>query len=372
MEKGADGRAGAYSVIKNRAFFLDLFTTILVLLILQLSGASEGLRLFASRLSTNSFAVTAVYATFFGAILYIAGLPLGFYKGYVVEHRFGLSNQRLSGWVKDEIKKVIISYVIFLIFVEFLYYLLRSFPYNWWLLMAGGWILLGIIFAKIVPVLIIPLFYKYSQLENKGLKTKLMRLAEGCGVKVLNVFKLDLSSKTKKANAALTGMGNTRRIILGDTLLDNYTEEEIEVVMAHELAHHKFRHIWRTLVFGAAFTILSFYIIKLSLARIVLYLGFDNIYNISLFPSIILLLSLFGIVTMPVQNWYSRVLEKQADLAAITMTKKPQAFISCMNKLAKQNLANVSPSKFIEVMLYNHPPISKRVAMARKLMKTSV
>ena len=362
-------RAKQYSSIKNRIFFLELLVSIAILVILQLSGISGWIKSCGVRFTDNPFLITGIYATLIGTLIYIAGIPLGFYSGYVLEHKFSLSNQSLAGWAGDELKKLVISYVIFLLFVEFLYIFLRQFPATWWIWMAAAWIFFGIIFAKLVPVLIIPLFFKYSRLGNEKLKTKLVTLAQSCGVKILDVFKLDLSSKTKKANAALTGMGRTRRILLSDTLLSNYTDGEIEVVMAHELAHHKFKHIWRSLIFGGIFTVIGFYLINASLVFLVDFLGLSATYDIAAFPSIMLLLTVFSILTLPVQNFYSRSLERKADRFAIKRTNLTDDFISCMNKLAKQNLANTAPSKFIEIMRYDHPPIAKRIEMARSLMK---
>ena len=216
--------------------------------------------------------------------------------------------------------------------------------------MAGAWILFGIIFAKLVPVIIIPLFFKYKELENSKLKEKLLSLARKCGVRVLDVFKIDLSAKTRKANAALTGIGNTRRILLGDTLLENYAEDEIEVVMAHELAHHKFMHIWRSLIFGGIFTVAGFYLLKLLLQSFVDLKNMGSIADIEAFPVILLGITVLSALFMPIQNFYSRELEKRADSFALKLTGLSDAFISCMTRLARQNLADIKPSRFIEIM----------------------
>ena len=297
-------------------------------------------------------------------------MPLGFYKSFVLEHKFDLSNQRLIGWTKDELKKILISFVIFLLFVEFLYLFLRSFPYTWWIWLAGTWILFSIVFAKLVPVLILPLFFKYEELKNKPLKDRLIRLAAACKIKVLDVFRLDLSAKTKKANAALAGIGSTRRVLLGDTLLNNYADKEIEVVLAHELAHHKFRHIWRSLIFNGVSAIVGFYFVHLVISSTVDKLAFENMHDVRTLPLILLLLTLLSVVAMPVENSYSRAMERKADSFALSLTNSPDAFISCMDKLANQNLADKAPSKIVEFMLYNHPPISKRIKMAKNYKKT--
>ena len=236
--------------------------------------------------------------------------------------------------------------------------------------MAGVWILFSIVFTKIVPVLILPLFFKYSELQDTDLKNRLKLLAKSCGIKILDVFKLDLSAKTKKANAALAGMGSTRRILLGDTLLKNYTGEEIEVILAHEMAHHKFRHIWKTIFFGAVAAITGFYLISLMLGPIIQYLSLEAIYDIEALPVILFIFTVFNILVAPIQNWYSRTLERNADLWAIKLTQLAGEFISCMNKLAEQNLSNMHPSKFVEIMLYDHPPISSRIEMAKNMMSS--
>lgn len=365
----AQSKAKEYSDIKNRVFFFNLLLSIFLLIFLQLSGISAWLKLISTNYAGNFFVINVIYATLFGLIFYVAGIPLSFYKGYVIEHRFGLSNQNLVSWLKDLIKKALISYIIFVLFFEFLYIFLRRFPSTWWIWMAGAWVLFGIVFAKLVPVLIIPLFFKYTELKDNELKTKLIGLAQQCGVKILNVFKIDLSAKTNKANAALTGIGNTRRILLSDTLLKKYTKEEIEVVLAHELAHHRFGHIWKTLVFGGLSTAFGFYLINISLKTLIGFLGLKTIYDIEAFPLILLFLTIFSIAMLPIQNFYSRRMENQADYFAVKLTKLSDDFISCMNKLARQNLANVSPSRFIEIMLYDHPPISKRIDMVSKMTK---
>lgn len=354
-------KAKKYSAIKYRLFFVNLVLTILILAGIQASAVSKALKTLAASWGNAFFAITFLYATLLGIILYIAGLPLSFYKTYVVEHRFGLSNQKLSGWLKDELKSVVIAYIIFVFFAEFLYFALRYYPYNWWIGITILWVIFGIIFAKVFPVLIIPLFFKVGKLEDRDLEDALMRLAQSCGVQIVDIFRLEFSVKTTKANAALAGIGNTRRILLSDTLLENYTKGEIEVVLAHELAHHKFKHMWKYLAVEGSSAVAGFYFINLFLKAT---LGVKEIYNIEFFPSILLLFTIISFLALPVQNLFYRSMEKAADIFAIKVTGFSGAFISCMNKLAKQNLSDVSPSRFIEIILYNHPPISKRIKSA--------
>ncbi|MFH1752996.1 MAG: M48 family metalloprotease, partial [Candidatus Omnitrophota bacterium] len=230
------------------------------------------------------------------------------------------------------------------------------------------WIFITIVITKIAPVIIIPLFFKFEPLGDAALKERLIKLARSCGINILDVFKLKLSAKTKKANAALVGLGRTRRVLLGDTLLENYTKDEIEVVMAHELAHHKLLHIFKLILFGGLGTIIVFYLVYLTSGMIANTIGLVSISDIAGFPSVIFSISLFSVILLPAQNAFSRRLEVSADLFALKATGLPEAFISCMNKLAGQNLSDPSPSRFIEFALYDHPPISKRVKMAQDFL----
>jgi len=355
-----------YTVIKNRLALIEPIMLLIVFAFIQVSGISVNIKNISANLFTARYGIIAAYAVFFGFVYYVATFYLNFYRGYIIEHRFGLSNQSLSNWIKDELKRIVFSLIVFLVFIEFLYLLLRISPNFWWLFISLGWVLFTIVLAQLAPILIIPLFFKYEHLGDNDLKKRLIRLAKRFGVKLLDVFKIKLSAKTKKANAALVGMGKTRRVLLGDTLLENYTKDEVEVVLAHELAHHKLAHIWKLVLFGGLSTVLVFFLSKLSLVYLLGLFKFDTIENIAIFPSIMFFLSLFGFLISPVQNAFSRRLERSADLFALKITRLPEAFISCMNKLARQNLADPAPSEFIEIMLYDHPPISKRIAMAKK------
>jgi STE24 endopeptidase len=177
-----------------------------------------------------------------------------------------------------------------------------------------------------------------------------------------------MSKETKKANAALVGLGKTRRIIIGDTLLDNFTYDEIEVVLAHELGHHKKKHIWKFLVFGTFITFVGLYFADMVMKNYLRYFGFNDISDIGAFPLLCLLVLVFSILAMPLQNGFSRYLERRADMFALKTTGKPRAFISTMTKLAEQNLSDTTPNKLIEILMYNHPPIAKRIKMAERFI----
>jgi STE24 endopeptidase len=224
---------------------------------------------------------------------------------------------------------------------------------------------LFIVMAQVAPLILFPIFYKFEPLENEDLKQRLVRLSERAGTRIRGIYKWNLSEKSKKANAALTGLGATRRIILADTLLDHYSPEEIEAVLAHELGHHVHKHILKSIFVQAAITLFGFwaanYVLHLSIEQ---WGMFDTLADFSNLPLLVLFSTVLSLLLMPAMNAYSRFNERQADRYAFESIRSVQPFISSMNKLAAQNLAERTPSRWVEWLFHSHPAISRRVAAA--------
>lgn len=353
-----------YSRLKVRITIVQFVLSIAFLLIALVSGASVFLTDMVKTWAENFYLQIAIYLMIFGGIYYLIFLPLDFYESFTLEHKFGLSNETVAGWTLKNLKKILLSVPLLLIAGETLYFLLRHFPNFWWLLLTALWLLFTLVINKIVPILIIPLFYKCTPLPEGDLRKKLIDLGTECGLAIKGVFEIKLSRDTKKANAAVTGYGKGRRILIGDTLLNNYSEDEIEAVFAHELGHVKLLHTWKILAVGTAVSLVCFYLIYLFFKMASGSFGFDQIYNIAAFPLLLLLLTLLGLVLLPVQNGYMRHLEKNADMFALDHIQDKQNFISAITKLGKQNLADLSPGRLTVLFLYTHPPISKRLSYA--------
>ena len=294
----------------------------------------------------------------------IIGLPLDYY-GFRLEHRFELSNQRLRSWIWDEVKGLLIGLLLGTVVVELIYLLLRQNPQYWWLIAWAVFMGLFVLMAQLAPVILFPIFYKFEPLDNEELKRRLVLLSERAGTRVRGVYKWNLSEKSKKANAALTGLGATRRIILADTLLNSYSDDEIEAVLAHELGHHVHRHILKSIFVQAGITLLGFW-----LANSVLHYAverrnmFDSMSDFANLPLLILVSTVLSLLLMPALNAYSRFNERQADRYCFQSVASVGAFISSMNKLAEQNLAERTPSRWVECLFHSHPAIAKRVAAA--------
>jgi Zn-dependent protease with chaperone function len=301
-------------------------------------------------------------------LLMLAGKLLGLgldYYGLRLERRYNLSNQKTRAWLWDEIKGFLVALVFGGIIAELLYFTIRQSPEHWWIMAWAMFLVLFVVIAQLAPLILFPIFYKFEPLENEDLKARLVRLSESAGTRVRGIYKWNLSEKSKKANAALTGLGATRRIILADTLLDNYSPEEIEAVLAHELGHHVHKHILKSIFVQAVITLLGFWA-----ANFVLHMAieqwhmFDTLSDYANLPLLVLVSTVLSFVLMPAMNAYSRFNERQADRYAFKSIKSVQPFISSMNKLASQNLAERTPSKWVEWFFHSHPAISRRVAAA--------
>jgi len=357
--------ARRYNRIKRWLGISDLAVGIAFLVVLLATGWTGNLRDVAYRGAFQNY--TLAVALYVLVLMFIAKLlGIGFdYYGFRLEHRFQLSNQKLWPWIKDQGKEFLVGVVLAGIVAELTYFVIREFPQHWWLLAWAVFLGLFVLLAQLAPVLLFPIFYKFEPLENEDLKSRLVKLGERAGTRVRGVYRWKLSEKSKKANAALTGLGNTRRIILADTLLDNYTPDEIESVLAHELGHHVHGHILKSIGVQALTTLAGFWaanwVLRYSIDRLHM---FETLSDFANLPLLVLVASVLSLLLMPLLNAYSRYNERQADRYAFQSNVGVAPFITAMNKLADQNLAERSPSKFVEWFFHSHPSISRRLEAA--------
>jgi len=334
------------------------------------TGWNASLRDLAYRASFQNYALAVfLYVLVLLLIGKVLGLGLDYY-GFRLEHRFHLSNQRWGSWIWDQAKGFLLSLFLGAAVVELLYFVIREFPQHWWLLAWAVFQGLFILMSQLAPVLLFPIFYKFEPLENEELKRRLVTLGERAGTQVRGIYKWKLSEKSTKANAALTGLGSTRRIILADTLLDHYSLDEIEAVLAHELGHHVHRHVFKSILVQAGIMFLGFWAASMTLSYSVEHLHlFETLSDFASLPVIVLVFTVLSFLLMPALNGYSRFNERQADRYAFQSTASVGPFISSMNKLAQQNLAEREPSKFVEWFFHSHPAISHRVKAAESWEK---
>jgi STE24 endopeptidase len=351
-----------YEEIQRRLTIIEWAITGIFLLVLVFGGIS---RMFARFLVFPQPLSALIYFIVLGLALTIVTSPIAYYGGFVLPRRYGLSIQKLPSWLADRLKSGAIALVMGLALVAFVYWTLEQFPEIWWLLASLFVILVSLLITRFAPTFLISIFFKLEPMKDEELKARLMGLAERTGTNVNGVFTMNLSTKGTTANAMLAGLGNTRRIIITDTLLEKYTPEEIEVVLAHELGHHVLKHIPNLILVQAATFLLTFYLVHLALVYGAGPLGFNYFADTAAFPYILLVMSVISLLMSPILNAYSRQLENNADKVALHLTDNPEAFISMMTRLMDQNLSVAQPSRWVEIMFYDHPPYLKRIKTAK-------
>lgn len=363
-QKSDTAEAREYNRIHRRLQIADFVIGLGFLLVLLLTGWTGVLRDWSLRGTGQQYELAIfVYVLMLLAMSKVLGLGLNYYA-FRLEHHYNLANQKLRSWSWDQLKAWIVSVVIATILVELIYWTIRVSPQRWWLFAWAIFIAFTVIFAQIAPVVLFPLFYKFRPLENDQLRERLIRLSERAGTHVRGVYEWKLSEKSKKANAALAGLGATRRIILADTLLQNYSADEIEAVLAHELGHHVHKHMLKGVLVQVGISLFGFWAAAVVLRYAIERDMFVSLHDFANLPLLVLVSTVLSVLLMPLLNAYSRHNERQADSYAFRSLSDVTHFVSSMNKLADQNLAERQPSRWVEVLFHSHPPIAKRIAAA--------
>jgi STE24 endopeptidase len=373
LDAARQQQAKRYARQRQALLLVDLGVGAAVVLVLLINGLGFQLRnALASAAAWQPLAHWAPLqvAAFFGvlfAVFFVLDLPLSYYSGYILPHRYGLSTQKARGWATDLLKGLALSLVFELAAVEFVYALLAVTPELWWVWVGGAMLVVTVVLANLAPVLLLPIFYKLTPLPDGELKDRLLALARRARTRVRGVYSMNMSTRTKAANAMVSGLGNTRRIIVGDTLLDGFTPDEIEVVLAHELGHQVHRDIPKLIAVQSVVTLGGLYVVNLVLHAVVAAVpAYHSLSDVATMPLLAAALGTFGLVTMPLTNRFSRWVEQQADAYALETTKNTTAFVGAMTRLANQNLAEADPAPWIEFLLHDHPSIRRRLDFARR------
>ncbi|MCX7874791.1 MAG: M48 family metallopeptidase [Melioribacteraceae bacterium] len=362
-----NSKAKKYNNIKLFWGITEGIISFILLFLFVFLGYSSKLENYLSQFTTNNYLILIFFTLLIGFVQSIFFFPLNYYTDFYLEHKYNLSNQTFLKWLWENVKGTLVGLTIGLPLLILFYFIISKFGNLWWLPFSIIMFFVSVVLAQILPILILPLFYKITPIENEELKERIINLSKLAGLKVENVFKFNMSKNTKKANAAFTGLGKTKRILLGDTLLENYSADEIETVIAHELGHYKLKHIQKNILIGTISSFLIFYLIaNLHLVSLE-WFGFQNITQISSLPILIIWATIIGLFFQPITNWISRKFEYEADSFAVKSTNKKEAFINTLEKLTEQNLGDQEPHPFVEWFFYSHPSIKKRKAHINSL-----
>jgi STE24 endopeptidase len=367
-----EDKASRYHRLKRQASVASLLWGVFLLGGLTATGWSAALRDAAARLagqtapaSWNTPATVLCFVVLLSIINEIAALPLAFYSGFLLERQYELSKETLGAWLADQAKSFAIGVTLAAIAAELVYGLIRLSPDRWWLAAGLAFTLLIVGLTNLAPVILLPIFYSVKPLDREALRLRLIGLADRAGARVLGAYEWGLGEKTKKANAALAGLGGTRRILVSDTMLAEFSDDEIEVVLAHEIGHHVHGDIWKGMAFESGLIVAGFYLASMVLRAMAARAGLRGVDDVAGLPLLLLAAGAVSLVMVPAAHAMSRAFEWEADRFALRLTRNPGAFVSAMRRLGAQNLAEDDPSKVVQWLFYSHPPVRDRIAAAQ-------
>jgi len=363
LDKEKQLQAKRYEKEKRLLGLASMLLSLVILLGFYFSGLSAWLANL--QIGDSIIWTFLLYVLSFQMISVFFGFPLSFYSSYVHEHRWNFSNHTVKSWLWEQIKGFLVGFILMLILVGLLFWIMALYPQNWWFIAGLAFAFVSVVLATIFPVVILPIFNKYTPVENKELTDTLERILSEGGLKSSGFFKEDMSRQTKKENAFLAGLGKTRRVVLGDNLMENMSVPEIESIIAHEVGHYKNRHIWKNLVIGTLEGMVAFFILNLAMRSIFSQFLSSTSWNLTLFPVFIIMAGGISVFLFsPFSNAISRYFEKNADRYALESIQDKKAFMTAMAGLADRNLSNAYPEWWVKLLYYSHPPVGERLAMA--------
>jgi len=357
--------ARRYEKEKRLLSLIGLFLSLMILLFLHYSGCSRWL---AHDLNRSSIVLTFLgYVAILYSLFFLFHFPLSIYSGYFHEHKWNFSNQTLKAWLWDQAKAFFVGLVVLNLMLGLLFFIMAYAPRFWWLIAGFGIAIMSIVFSTILPVVILPIFNKYTPIQDKELTETLSRILARGGLKSSGFFKEDMSRRTKKENAFLAGLGKTRRVVLGDNLMNHMAIPEIESVIAHEVGHYKFKHIWKHICLGTLEQIIVFSLLNIAMRSFFPDFLSSARSNLALLPWLALFMGgISGFLLKPLGNAISRYFERQADRFAMKNISDEKAFLTALAGLANRNLSNAYPAWWVKWLYYSHPPIGERLETAEK------
>jgi Zn-dependent protease with chaperone function len=350
---------------RRRVFFASAALSLLAPLLPYLTGAWET-AWFALAASGLPLALRAVlFLVGFYLVLSVMLAPLGYYGSYVLAHAFGLSRQTRRAWLVDWLKGTLLGTVFGTLVGGAFLWIVTAFGAAWWVAFGALATALGVALVFITPYVLVPIFFKMRPLADDATVERIQALVTRAGTPVRDVCSLDFSRRTAEANAAVIGIGRSRRVVIADTLLAEFTPGEVDAVVAHELGHHVHRDVHRLLLGNAVLMWLGLAAAAALTPMALPLLSLPSLDYVPGYPVLFALVELFFLLVSPVLNWWSRRLETDADRYALRLTRNPNAFAAAMQRLGCQNLVEFRPPRWAEVVLASHPALHRRIALAR-------
>lgn len=340
---------------------IQTVVSFLFLLAFWFFGWSGSLERLLASVASPRWLLVILYLVAYEAINSVLFLPFSYYGGFLLQHRFGLSTQNAAGWFSDWVKSTLVGTAFFVAGMLAFYIAVPALPGSWWWILAIALSIVALLLTYVAPVLLLPIFYHRTPLPEGELAGRIRALFEKAGSRVSRIYTIDMSRRTVAANAALTGIGGTRQVLLGDTMLEQFSLDEVETVVAHELGHHVHGDIWKGLAAEIGGIWVGLFLLEYLVRPVFQALNLGDISDLSNLPLLMLLGGVASLVAMPVSNAVSRHYEAEADAFAARTSQMPRAYAAALYRLAKQNLSEIWPARWVELLLYTHPAIGRRM-----------
>lgn len=355
-----------YNRIKREVMLLDLLLSVALLAFFAFSAMTRQLAGMLEFYTDNSYLQFVMFYFILSALYFVVSLPLDFYSSYIVEHDFKLSNQSILRWCSEKMKGLLLAVVIGIPVSLVFYWFISISAADWWIYFGLFYIVFSLVISVVAPVLILPLFYKSWPLDDETLLEKITVLAKKNNISVKEIKVFDLSKNTKKVNAAITGLGKTKTILLADTLVNGFSREEIYSVFAHEIGHNQKKHICKNIFISSFFVMLALFCCSWAHSLSVSALGYSSITQLASLPILAFYLYIFSLLLMPLMNSIARGFEYEADAFAVRASGA-EVFISALRKIADINLSDEDAPALYEYIFFSHPSIPKRIVAAEAI-----
>jgi STE24 endopeptidase len=365
LNKDQQKLAKQYEKEKRLLGLANLSLSLALLLIFYFSGLSS--RLANLAIDHSMIWTFLIYVFVFFTFMNGLTLPMTFYSSYVHEHKWNFSNHTIRSWLWEQGKSFFVGLVILTVILGLILWIMAQTPKWWWLVAALVMALMSVVFAALFPVIVAPIFNTYEPIKNKELTEALSAILSRGGLKSSGFFKEDMSRQTKKENAFLAGLGKTRRVVMGDNLLENMTSSEIVSIIAHEVGHYRYKHLWKNIGIGVGLQLVVFFILHIFIKELFPQFLASTRWNLSLFPVFVMCIGLLsGLFLGPLNHALSRRFEREADRYALENIEDKKSFLTALAGLADRNLSNAYPEWWVKVLYYSHPPIGERLQMAEE------
>ena len=353
----------SYNLEKGRFGLLSGFISSLFLLVVVLSGFLGRFDSWLSGYFSAGYLYNIIYIFLVSIIFSLGSLPFSLYSQFYIEELYGFNKMTARTYLTDAAKQLLITPVIAVPMLLGLFFFMDKTGSFWWLYATLFITALQLVVFILYPLIIAPLFNKFTPLEDGELKERLNSLAERTGFKTSGIFLMDGSRRSSHSNAYFTGLGRVKRIVLFDTLVESLSVDELESVLAHEIGHYRKKHILKRLISSVFMMAAGLYILNLMMNWDALYRAFG--YAEPGYHAILIILSIclspFSFFLSPLSNSWSRKHEYEADRFAKEVCGGGDSMMSALKKLGLDNMSNLTPHRAYSFFHYSHPALSERL-----------